>query len=306
MNWPTPQTRQTESVSPHSVGIDASDPLKALKTLHDGQLQAANVVASAFEDIAEASALAANCLSAGGTLVYVGAGSSGLLAVTDGLELPGTFGIDPDQIKLILAGGIDNQMLLNSASEDDTAAATDEITAAGLGRADCALLVSASGFTPFTVAALKALKNAGTATIALANNDHAPLLNEADVAICLPTPPEILSGSTRMGAGTAQKIALNMFSTMVGMHLGHVHDGLMVNVVADNEKLKQRAVDIVSKITGCPHADAHAFVTQAGGLVKPAVLLAKGAGSLEDANRMLSENGGKLRECFEALARSPG
>lgn len=226
--------------------------------------------------------------------------------MADGLELPGTFGIDSEQIKLILAGGLDEQVCLNSASDDDAKEAARNVEAAGLGRNDCAVLLSASGYTPFTVAALKAARKAGVATIALANNADTPLLNEADVAIYLPTPPEVLAGSTRMGAGTAQKIALNMFSTLVGFHLGHVHDGLMINVVADNEKLKQRAVDIVCRIAGCPQDDALDYIRQTGGSVKPAILLAKGVSSLEDANRVLTENSGKLRNCFEVLANPPG
>lgn len=298
--------RQTESISPRAPGLDALSPLAALSALHEGQVIAARVVESAFEAISQASSRAADCLAAGGKLAYVGAGSSGLLAVADGLELPGTFGLECARIALILAGGLDGHISLNSASEDDTETAAESVRSAGLGEGDCAVFVSASGHTPFTVAGLAAASEAGVVTIALANNADAPLLQQADVAIYLPTPPEVLAGSTRMGAGTAQKIALNMFSTLIGIHLGHVHDGLMVNVVADNEKLKQRAVDIICRVAGCPPPLARDCIRQTDGAVKPAILLAKGARSLEDANRVLTENGGKLRNCFEALANPPG
>ena len=302
MQATTTLIQQTEAASPQSFGIDMLLSVDALMKLHGGQMKAAAVVSSAIDQIALAAEQAASCLSRGAKLAYIGAGSSGLLAITDGLELPGTFGIDPQQIKLILAGGLDSNMVLDCASEDDVDVAASHIANAEITSDDCAILVSASGTTPFTLGALCELTRIGTTTIAMANNQDAPLLSQADIAIHLATPPEVLAGSTRMGAGTAQKIALNMFSTLLGIHLGHVYDGLMINVVADNEKLRQRAIGIVEQIADCSTQEAKAFVEQSGSNVKLAALLAKGAGSLEDAKSMLTEQDGKLRNCFNALA----
>ncbi|MBZ4138562.1 N-acetylmuramic acid 6-phosphate etherase, partial [Escherichia fergusonii] len=195
----------------------------------------------------------------------------------DALELPGTYGIAPDRVVILLAGGIESLVRLAGGYEDDVEQAARDIAGAGLGQGDCLIAISASGTTPYAVAAIDEAKRRGLKIIAIANNPAVPLFRHADVAITLETPPEIVAGSTRMGAGTAQKIALNLLSTLMAVHLGHVHDGYMVNLVADNEKLRERAALIVSAIAACDIADAKQHLASTDGSVKRAILLAAGA-----------------------------
>src|SRR5690606_33398440 len=225
-------------------------PRDALAILAAAQAEAAGAVQQAVPAIAAAAQLAADCLRGGGRLVYVAAGSSGLMALADALELPGTYGLGRERIKVLLAGGVAALTAMEGGPEDDAGAARAEIAAAGVGPGDCVIALTASGYTPYPMSAVDAARAAGASTIGISNNHGAALFERVDVAICLPTPAEVIAGSTRMGAGTAQKIALNMLSTMMAVHLGHVHDGFMVNLIADNSKLRGRAKRIVMAVSG--------------------------------------------------------
>ena len=270
-------TGRTEARHDAAEGLDERRPVDALKVLASAQQAAARAVDDAVEAIAEAAQLAADCLKRGGRLVYAGAGSSGLMAMADALELPGTYGITRDRIVILLAGGAESLVDLAGGFEDDCALAKTDAAAAGLGQDDCVICVSASGTTPYALAVADYAKTVGAKLVAVANNADVLLFEGADVAILLATPPEVVAGSTRMGAGTAQKIAFNMLSTMIGIHLGHVHDGYMVNLKADNIKLKGRACRIVSGISGVELGEAERLLEAADGSVKTAVLLAAGA-----------------------------
>ena len=166
--------------------------------------------------------------------------------------------------------------------------------------------VNSIAATPYAIAALRAARESRAKTIAIANNPDTPLLALAGIAIHLDTPPEIIAGSTRMGAGTAQKIALNMISTQAGILLGHIHDGYMVNVRAENAKLRDRARRMVSAITGCDERTAHDAFTQSDGCTKIAILLASGAGSPEAARTMLQQSREVLRPALQKLTSSQG
>ncbi|WP_395448762.1 N-acetylmuramic acid 6-phosphate etherase [Aminobacter sp. UC22_36] len=297
---------RTEAVHKDAGGIDAQAPESILGLLASAQVEAAGAVHAAIPAIAAAAARIADRLASGGRLVYAAAGSSGLMALADALELPGTFGIPRDRVVVLLAGGTDSLVNLTGAPEDDADQAISELAAAGLDAGDCLIAVSASGSTPFAVGALKEAKRRGAATIAIANNAGAPMFDLAEIAILLATPPEVVAGSTRMGAGTSQKIALNMMSTLAAVHLGHVHDGYMVNLVADNLKLHERAARIVSAISGCDTATAKALLERSGGSVKVAILLASGASSLEAANQLLDGADQKLRSALSKLEGSRG
>lgn len=294
-------TGGTEAVNSKARGLDLQPPLVTLLMLADAQVDAAAVVRDAVPAIAAAAELAADRLASGGRLVYAAAGSSGLMALADGLELPGTFGIARDRIVILIAGGQNALSNLAGAPEDSAEDAVAELSAHELSSRDCLIAVSASGSTPYAVAALEEGRRRGAATIAIANNEGSPLLAGADVAIALPTPPELIAGSTRMGAGTAQKIALNMLSTMIGIHLGHVHDGYMVNLFADNLKLRDRAARIVAAISGSTREDAVALLDRSGGSVKAAILLAAGAKDATAANDILSTTGQRIRPALERL-----
>jgi N-acetylmuramic acid 6-phosphate etherase len=292
---------RTEELHRHAAGLDTQPPETILSLLAAAQVEAASVVQSAIKPIAEAALRAAGTLRSGGKLAYAAAGSSGLMALADALELPGTFGIARDRIELLLAEGAANLLSLPGAPEDDEDQAGRDVAKAGIGKGDCLIALSASGTTPYAVAAVKAAKAAGAVTIGIANNDGAPLLQLADIAVLLPTPPELIAGSTRMGAATAQKIALNMMSTLMAVELGHVHDGYMVNVRADNKKLQLRAARMVAAISGCGEDAAANWLDAAGGSVKLAVLLAAGAADLDQAKRMLDGADQNLRRALVEL-----
>jgi N-acetylmuramic acid 6-phosphate etherase len=294
---------QTEMTHASAKGFDTRPPQEALAILALAQAEAAKAVEAAVPAIAEAAELAADCIRNGGRLIYVAAGSSGLMALADALELPGTYGIERDRIKVLLAGGIAGLTRMEGGPEDDEDAARAEVAEAGIGPGDCVIALTASGYTPYPMAAVAAARAAGARSIGMSNNRGAKLFERVDVAICLPTPPEVIAGSTRMGAGTAQKIALNMLSTMMAVHLGHVHDGFMVNLVADNLKLRGRAKRIVMAVSEVGEDAAAAALEQAGGAVKTAIILAAGADSVADAERRLVESGGHLRPALKALGR---
>ncbi|QQR35409.1 N-acetylmuramic acid 6-phosphate etherase [Devosia oryziradicis] len=294
---------RTEMIHASAKGFDTRRPEEALAILAEAQVDAARAVQAAVPYIARAAHLAADCIRAGGRLVYVAAGSSGLMALADALELPGTYGLAGERIKVLLAGGVAGLTNMAGAPEDDADAARAEIAEAGAGPGDCIIALTASGYTPYPMAAVEAARAAGARTIGISNNEGAPLFDRVDVAICLPTPPEVIAGSTRMGAGTAQKIALNMLSTMMAVHLGHVHDGFMVNLVADNTKLRERARRIVMAVSEVPEDRAAAALDKAGGAVKVAILLAVGAVDVRSAEALLTENAGHLRPSLKALGR---
>lgn len=292
---------RTEGRHDQAQGLDERQPIDALKVLADGQKAAAAVIDGALADIAAAARLAADALLSGGRLVYVGAGSSGLMAMADALELPGTYGIARDRIVILLAGGAASLEDLAGGYEDDRALAVGDAETAKIDARDCVIAVSASGNTPYALAIAAYAKEQGAKVVAMANNPGAALLSGADVSILLQTPPEVISGSTRMGAGTAQKIAFNMFSTLTGILLGHVHDGHMVNLKADNIKLKGRACRIVSDISGVGLDEAERLLTRSEGSVKEAVLLAAGVPDAGAAKAALARSGQSLRRALKAL-----
>lgn len=291
----------TERRDAQSAALDLQAPSRALEILLNQQVAAAQAVSQACPAIERAAGAAAKALKNGNRLAYVGAGSSGLLAMADGLELPGTFGVPTDRIAVLLAGGVETLLKLTGASEDDPQQAEADVASAGLGPGDCAICVSASGTTPYTARALQCLRDLGITTIGMANNADTSVLTDADIPILLSTPPEVLAGSTRMGAGTAQKIALNMFSTLMAIHLGHVHDGYMINLRADNSKLKNRAQGIITGISGCSPAEAKTHLDEADGAVKVAVLLASGVKGTQSARQLLDRSDGVLRTSLESL-----
>ncbi|KXG84850.1 N-acetylmuramic acid 6-phosphate etherase [Agrobacterium bohemicum] len=290
----------TEGLHEKAKGLDIMVPRDVLSLLSSGQQEAAQTVNAAHDAIAAASALAADAIAAGCKLVYAGAGSSGLMAMADALELPGTYGIDREQIAILFAGGASNLSDMPGAPEDDVEQA--KVDAAIIGAGDCVVAITASGSTPYALAVVEAARINGAKIVAVANNENAKIFDVADVAILLRTPPEFVSGSTRMGAGTAQKIALNMFSTLMAIRLGHVHDGYMVNLRADNKKLVERAARIVSGVTGVDINEAGRLVEKASGSVKIAILLAAGAKTKNSAETILETSGHNVRRALQMIS----
>ena len=268
---------------------------EALGAMLDNQLGAFFAVRQALPALtAAARAAAARLRTAEGRLVYVGAGASGRLAVQDGVELYPTFGWPHERLLYLMAGGEAALVRSLEGAEDDALAARALIERHGLGAADVVLGVAASGTTAFTRAAITEARALGALTIGIANNPGAPLLAEAEHGVLLHSGPEFLAGSTRMTAGTAQKIALNLFSTQTMTELGRVYDGLMVNVVASNAKLVERGRRMVQAITGCAEPAASEAHAAAGHDVKTAVLMIDGL-SLDEARACLARAEGNLR-----------
>lgn len=293
----------TEFADPLYAGLDAWDDEAILTALLDGQKRGLDAVTPAIPDIARAAALAVTALESGGRLVYMGAGSPGLIALTDGLEIPQTYGIARDRIVILIAGGLAMTEHLLGGHEDDVEAGAADIAAIGIGPDDCVVCLSASGTTRYTVAGLRAAKQAGAKTVGIAGNRNTPLLDDADVAVLLATGAEVISGSTRMAAGTAQKAALNMLSTLIGVRMGQVHDNFMVNLTADNAKLVLRATGIVARIAGVdPDAGARAMAATENE-IKPAILLAAGATNPAEARDLLARSGGVVRKALALLGR---
>jgi N-acetylmuramic acid 6-phosphate etherase len=295
---------RTEHISPRYLDLDSWPAAEMIAAMYEGQLAAAAAVGGALAAIAAAVDDAVPALARGGRIVYAGAGTSGRIAVQDGSELLPTFDWPAERVVFAIAGGFDALVRSVERAEDDEAAGAQAIVEAKVGAIDVVIGVAASGTTPYTIGALRAATAAGAVTIAVANNPGAPLLAAARHRILVDTGSEAIAGSTRMKAGTAQKIVLNLLSTAMMVRLGRVFRGLMVDMRASNAKLRRRAATIVREIVGCPDSDAARFVEQAGGDVKTAVLLGLGIAP-DEAAQLLQHHGGNLRKAIDALPLAP-
>ena len=285
--------RTTEGRHPHSRGLHSAPAAEVLSRLLSAQEAALKAIRPAIPALEAAAEAAAAAIRSGGKMGYAGAGSSGLMALADCLELAGTFGILPPQTPMMFAGGAGALLHMTGAGEDDPALALADFAMAGIGAGDVVICVSASGSTPYTLVVAGAAKAVGARVVGMANVPGSALLALADIAVLLDTGPEVVAGSTRMAAATAQKAALNMLSVLVGIRLGHVHDGYMVNVTADNAKLVDRAARIVAAVAGVSREVAVQALAEAGGALKPAVLVARGA-TITAALAALAASDGKL------------
>ncbi|MCU0800378.1 MAG: N-acetylmuramic acid 6-phosphate etherase [Rhodobacteraceae bacterium] len=290
--------RPTEALHPLSSGLHLVPSATVLARALQAQEGALAAVRPALGALEEAAICAARTLKNGGKLAYAGAGSSGLMALADCLELLGTFGIPVDRTPMLFAGGADALLKMTGGVEDDPALAAADFARAALAKGDLIIAVSASGATPYTLALCDLAAKAGVQIIGIANVPDAPLLRAADVPVLLDTGAEIIAGSTRLGAATAQKVALNLISVSLGVMLGHVHDGMMVNVIADNAKLRDRAARIVARVAGVDTGIARVALNRTNGAVKPAVLVARGAAP-EAAQAMLAQADGHLAQAMK-------
>jgi len=285
--------RQTEQVHPLGKGLHRQPASAVLSAVLAAQQQALAKLDACIPDLERAAEAAAEALLTGRKLVYAGAGSSGLMALADCLELAGTFGIPRAQTAMLFAGGAAALLAMTGGVEDDAAQAKTDVVNAAIGAGDVVLCLAASGSTPYTLSVATAARSAGARVIGLANTANAPLFDLSDISVLLETEPEVVAGSTRLGAATAQKAALNMISVLVGVRLGAVHDGQMVNLIADNIKLVDRAARIVAHIAGTHEDAARAALHRTQGAVKPAILVARGQ-SADAALQALAASGGKL------------
>jgi N-acetylmuramic acid 6-phosphate etherase len=237
-----------------------------------------------------------------GRLVYAGAGTSGRLAVQDGAELMPTFSWPEDRLVLLMAGGRGALVRSIEGAEDEVELAERLVREHVIDGKDVVIAVAASGTTPFTLACLREAKRRGALTVGIANNRGTPLLEEADHPIFLDTGPEPIAGSTRMKAGTAQKIALNLLSTLLMILLGRVYGGLMVDVQAVNQKLVRRSEGMLMRLTGCGRESARDALRRAHGSVKLAVMLLHGC-NVDEGVRLIDRAGGQLRQALALIGR---
>ena len=268
----------------------------------EGQFAAVGAVRAARSAIERAALAMETRLSDGGRLIYAGAGTSGRLAVQDGAELMPTFSWPKDRLVLLIAGGDEALIRAVEGAEDSAKEAEALIKRHKVKPSDVLIAVAASGTTPFTLACLNSAKRAGALTIGIANNPKTPLLNDADHPILLETGPEPIAGSTRMNAGTAQRITLGLLSSLVMIRLGHVYDGMMVDVQATNKKLARRSETMLMHLTGRKEKDVRSALAQADGNIKLAVLLLKGSG-LNEAKSALKRSKGNLRTAIAQVER---
>jgi N-acetylmuramic acid 6-phosphate etherase len=290
----------TEHIDPRFVDLDSWSTADMIEAMYDGQLAACAAIRPALPAINAAVDDAAAALKRGGRLVYVGAGTSGRIAVQDGAELRPTYDWPNDRIVFVMAGGMQAVLQSVEGAEDDEAKGAEAIADAKIDECDVVIAVAASGTTPFTVGALHCARERAALCIAVANNRGAPLFEPAHHRILIETGTEVLAGSTRMQAGTAQKIVLNLFSTAVMVKLGRVYRGLMVSMRASNAKLLRRAEVIVAQIVGCAENDAAKLVERAEGDVKVAILLGLGW-EQADAIAALLRHEGNLRSVIGEL-----
>ncbi len=291
--------QRTEQIHEKGKGLDKLEGTEILAILLDSQVEAAKCVSPAIESIERGARVMAEAIINGNKLVYAAAGSSGLQAMADGLEITPTFGIPISQIKILRAGGLEDMSRPKGEMEDSEEAAIKDgqIIKAG----DCVICLAASGNTNYPVTIMQMCREIGATTIGIANNPNTKLLEKSDIPILLSTPPEVIAGSTRLGAGTAQKIALNMMSSCMGIYLGNVMDGMMVNLIANNIKLFKRSEEIVMNITGCNRDQAAKSLQRSKGAVKLAVLLIEGAKTLSEAKQFLDQEMQNLRAAISAL-----
>jgi len=292
----------TERPSPRYSGIDIWEPADVLDAMIEGQFAAVAAVRAARPALERATLAMEARLRDCGRLVYAGAGTSGRLAVQDGAELMPTFSWPEDRLLLLMAGGHEALLQSVEGAEDETEHAIRLVRQHGINAKDVLIAVAASGTTPFTLSCLREAKQRGALTIGIANNRGAPLLHEAEHPIWLDTGPEPIAGSTRLKAGTAQRIALSLLSSLLMILLGRVYDGLMVDVQAVNKKLVRRSEDMLLRITGRTREEVRDALTRANGSVKLAVMLLHGC-DVANAAALLNEAGGQLRAALALMAR---
>src|SRR5262245_40398707 len=292
----------TERPSPRYSGIDIWEPADVLDAMIEGQFAAVAAVRAARPALEAAALAMEERLRHSGRLVYAGAGTSGRLAVQDGAELMPTFSWPGDRLLLLMAGGKDALLQSVEGAEDEGELGARLVRQHGIGAADVLIAVAASGTTPFTLACMREARARGALTIGIANNRGTPILEEADHPVWLDTGPEPIAGSTRMKAGTAQRIALNLLSSVLMILLGRVYDGLMVDVQAVNQKLVRRSEDMLKRITGRSAEEVREALRKADGSVKLAVMLLNGC-SIDEARTLLEGTGGQLRAALELVDR---
>jgi N-acetylmuramic acid 6-phosphate etherase len=290
----------TEQRNPASARLDEMGTEEILRLMNAEDHRVPDAVERALPRIAEAVEILVEAWGAGGRWIYVGAGTSGRIAALDAAECPPTFGVPPGRVVALVAGGDTATTRAVESAEDDRDVARRDLQALSLHPKDVVVGLAASGSTPYVVSAVRHAAGAGCATIGISNNEGTRLSAEARVAIELPTGPEVLTGSTRLKAGTSQKLVLNMLSTAAFTRLGKTYENLMVDMQAKNEKLERRSRRIVSEAAGVSGAEAEELLFAANGSVKVAIVMGKTGLNASAAHALLDGAHGNVRLAVEA------
>jgi N-acetylmuramic acid 6-phosphate etherase len=288
----------TEQPNPASARIDELPVEEVLRIINEQDAQVAAVVRHEIPNIARAVDTVVYALQHGGRLFYIGAGTSGRLGVLDAAECPPTFSVPPDLVQGVIAGGESAVARATETTEDDPALGARDLLDRGFTQADVAVGIAASGRTPYVLGAVGEARRVGAATVGISCTPASELSRAVDIAIVLPTGPEIVAGSTRMKAGTATKLVLNMLTTGAFVRMGYVYGNLMVNVQPRNSKLVDRARRIVAQAAGVSYERAGELLSAAGDVVRTAIVMGKAGVGREEAERRLRSSGGRVSEAL--------
>ncbi|PYS11457.1 MAG: N-acetylmuramic acid 6-phosphate etherase [Acidobacteria bacterium] len=291
----------TERRNPRSVDIDLLPTERILKIINAEDALVANVVAAAIPQIAKTVEMAAESIRSEGRVIYVGAGTSGRLAAVDAAEIPSTFSTPPEWVQAVIAGGAKAFTAALEGTEDDRKSAAADLKPKKLTKDDLVIGVAASGNTPYTLASLEFAKSKGAKTVAVVCVENSPMSKTADLTILTLVGPEVVTGSTRMKAGTAQKLVLNMISTATMIRLGMTYSNWMINVCMTNNKLRERGMHILQEILGVQPDEAARLTKSSGSNLKVAVIMGAIGCTREEAEKRLNDAKGNLRGVISHL-----
>jgi len=291
---------KTEQRNPRSRGLDKKSTLGILRVLNREDQRVASAVQKELPKIARAVNVIVDSLSQGGKLFYVGAGTSGRLAVLDAAEVPPTFGTRPEMVQALIAGGAKALRSDVEGAEDSARNGARDLADAGATKQDVVVGVAASGTTPYVLGAIEFARHRGSRTIGITSNPGSPLARKVKIAIVPPTGPEAISGSTRLKAGTAQKMVLNLLSTAAMVRLGRVYENWMIYVSLTNEKLRRRTVRILEESAGVSLSAAEHALRQTGYDLPAALVMLKAGTNAREAKSLLARFGGNVRKALNA------
>ncbi|WP_176699729.1 N-acetylmuramic acid 6-phosphate etherase [Neobacillus massiliamazoniensis] len=293
----------TESRNEHSMQIDMAKPMDILRIMNEQDQLVALAVKDVLPDIEAAVQFVYESFQKGGRLIYIGAGTSGRLGVLDAVECPPTFSTDPEMVQGIIAGGEGAFLKAVEGAEDDPDLAVSDLKELQLTKEDTVIGIAASGRTPYVIGGLRYARSIGAKTVALSCNKNAAISKEADQSIEVIVGPEVLTGSTRLKAGTAHKMILNMISTSSMILLGKAYDNLMVDVHVSNQKLKERAISIIRKITGVSYEMALEALENADLQVKTAIVMIKTHTTKQEAVKLLTDANGYVKRAIQKVEK---
>jgi N-acetylmuramic acid 6-phosphate etherase len=293
----------TEQRNRNSRGLDRKTTLEVLRVLNGEDARVALAVRRELPKIARAVDAIVRALRSGGRLFYVGAGTSGRLAVIDAAECPPTFGTPPKMVKAILAGGTRAIQHAVEGAEDSDAGGARDLSRAGVTRRDVVVGLSASGTTPYVIGALRLAHKRGAITVGVTSNPRSSLARQSRIAIAPDTGPEAIAGSTRLKAGTAQKMVLNLLSTAAMVRLGRVYENWMVYVALTNQKLRRRGARILEEAAGVSASQSEHALRRTGHDLPAALVMLKAGATARDARQSLAESGGHVRRAIDAAKK---